>query len=147
MREMIERRFSESKVVVKTKSWQWEGLEEKRWGNCLYLSFRAEDFPQFKRAKLKDCDWLGKKNKRFDYSSDECDADKIDWHGGCTYYSEHYLPEHEVTIVEIGCDYSHYMDDCYMEADCGQEILDGDGKRILQEFLELMKTREENDRS
>ena len=112
-----------------------------KWANCLYLSFLADDFPLFKRAKLVDFDWeaSGVPNKRFEY--EDSDANALDWHGGCTFYQEMVDVESGLTWIKIGCDYSHGGDDDYMRRDAGEELLETDGMAIVKQFVELMERR------
>lgn len=132
----LERKRREGKITLTASSFKWESPSD-RWGNCLYLSFIAEEFPQFKRPKLVD-GWA-KGIKRFQY--EESDANCLDWHGGCTFYEELIVVETGRTLIKMGCDYSHYLDDDYMARDSGEEILFIDGPKVLKEFLDLIDLR------
>jgi len=56
------------------------------------------------------------KHPAFSKYQDEDNAERITFHGGCTFYQKHNNPvTGEITSIQIGCDYNHYMDDRYKE--------------------------------
>lgn len=109
---------------------------EGKWSNCLYLHFAKEDFPQIESPPLVDCDWYGRKQKRFEYGKSI--LNDIDFHGGISFYEETFVVESGRTIVKIGCDYQHYMDDEWERSDCGKELLQIDAKDIMSQFEKII---------
>jgi hypothetical protein len=132
-------RIKDKKFFIETISQKWIETSYRKWGNCLYLRFCKEDFPNLTYPKLVENTWGHGPPKRFEYT--EGDLNSLDWHGGITFYEEIIVADSGRTMVKVGCDYSHYMDDCYMEADCGKSILEIDGKQIAKEFEELVERR------
>lgn len=128
--------FFDIKYWITTNSFSFSN---GKWGNCLYLHFAKEDFPNLVYPKLVETDYKWQK-KRFEY--EQSDFENLDWHGGCTFYEETINVAIGKTYVKVGCDYSHYMDDYYMYRDCGKEILEVDGERLAKNFYDLVKMRE-----
>lgn len=116
-----------------------------QWMNCLYLHFAKEDFPMLKSPPLVDCDWYGKKGKRFDYG--ESPLNEIEFHGGITFYEETYLPEAERTIVKVGCDYQHWGDDHYRARDYGRDLIESDALSVMKDFEALIERLTDSDSS
>ena len=56
------------------------------------------------------------KHPAFAKYQDKDNADRIPFHGGCTLYQVHNNPvTNDITSIQIGCDYNHYMDHHYQE--------------------------------
>lgn len=108
-----------------------------KYSHAFYLHFCKEDFPYFDYPKLIETEF----RKMFNYSSSSFGG--LDFHGGITFYSEKINVEIGKTHITIGCDYQHYMDDHYSWHDNGERILNLEGKKIGQEFLELHEVLKE----
>lgn len=134
------RRFDGKRYWLTTASLksEYESALVGPWSNYLYLHFAKEDFPFLKYPELVQCEWLDR-GKRFDYN--RCDLGDLDWHGGCMFYEESFLPEIEKTLVRVGCDYQHYLDTDWMSRDSGEEIIITDGDKIIEEFERLCERR------
>lgn len=134
MNELITRRkdFPEKKYYISTVSSQ--AGPNGRWSNCLYIHFAKEDFPLIQSPPLVSCEWKTSK-QRFNYDSSV--LNNLEWHGGITFYEEILVIETGRTIVKVGCDYQHYMDDGWMECDNGKYILESDGEVMAKRFEQL----------
>lgn len=106
------------------------------WQNCLYLHFFKEDFPFIESPPLVDCAWM-RRNKRFDYYQSV--LAELSWHGGITFYQETTDAEYGRTMVKVGCDYQHYMDEAYQAQDFGAELLESDAVVLEKEFIALCR--------
>lgn len=110
---------------------------DSKWSNCLYLHFKKSDFPMIESPKIVDCDWSNIK-KRFDYS--ESVLNRLDFHGGITFYEEITYVELGETFVKVGCDYQHYRDDHYQAQDYGEVLLGNTADNLAKEFEELVES-------
>lgn len=55
-------------------------------------------------------------HQAFSKYENEDSKHSIPFHGGCTFYQKHNNPlTGDITSIQIGCDYTHYMDDQYKE--------------------------------
>lgn len=142
--DVIRRRlfFNQRRCYLETFSWKsdYPSGVVGPWFNCLYLNFHKEDFPNIKYPKLVPCEY-GSLKQRYDYF--DSDLDSLDWHGGITFYQEKLSFESGKIYVTAGCDYQHFQDDYFMHADHGELILEGDGKRLAQEFMARFGAKEE----
>jgi hypothetical protein len=111
----------------------------ENWHNCLYLIFIKEKFSELNYPQLVDGFRDGE--KVFNYFC--CDLANLDWHGGITYYNEKLDLETKLTTVKVGCDFQHLWDDAYMREDCGETILSYHSDKLLIQFLEINKLRQE----
>lgn len=136
MVEMINRRknFDGKKFWITTNSIKSDYTKE--WSNCLYLHFCKDDFPEIESPPIVPCDWGGMA-QRFNY--DESVLNRIEFHGGITFYEEMYHIELNKTFIKVGCDFQHYGDDEYRTSDNGKSIIETHGLRVSEEFEKLIE--------
>lgn len=123
-------------VTVQTKATFVEHSDEVgKWYNCIYITFRKEDYPNLKYPETRE-GYFKKEELSFNY--DDCDLANLDWHRGITYYSEvQHLPNNEI-IVKAGADYQHLCDDHYQLEDNGESILEANADKLYKQFTALV---------
>jgi hypothetical protein len=131
------KRIKDKKFWFSTHAFQ--SSYNHQWSNCLYLHFAKEDFPLIKSPELVPSTWGPK--QRFDYDNSPLRA--LEFHGGITFYEETLVVETGRTIVKVGCDYQHYMDDAYQVCDHGEILLKGEAEFLAEEFEKFYQQLEQ----
>lgn len=80
---------------------------------------------------------------KFDLNSENSHQDVVydfPLHGGCTYFRYHYNSSHNVTSVQIGCDYNHLGDDHLTHYSTEEDALE-----VFLDAMDLFEFLESND--